>query len=306
MLTPQQLEQRLNFLTGSDVGAILGINEYKTPVQVWLEKTRQLVAEDISDKPAVKAGIRLEDAVATWFEHETGKQVIKDDKFFIHSNLPYLGGNIDRLVVGENALLECKTTQSDRGWGAGFIHGDNKIPDNYLCQVIHYCAITGCEVGYVAVLIRGIDFRWYKYERDLSLEATIIERLTQFWFNHVQSNVAPEPKTADEVKTLLRGNVSDDYVMINDIGIIGALEMLRHTREELKRLKEVEEACKNEICVYMGDKQTLVNTDGTIAVTWNQREGSTRFDSKSFKEKHPDLYKQFEVKGDYVRTFLVK
>jgi putative phage-type endonuclease len=305
MLTPQQLEQRLDFITGSDIGAILGLNEYKTPVQVWLEKTRQEVAIDISDKPAVKAGNRLEEAVAQWFAAETGKEVIKDDRFFIHKNLPYLGGNIDRLVVGEDALLECKTTQSDRGWGAGYSEGDNKIPDNYLCQVIHYCAIADVQVAYVAVLIRGIDFRWFKYERDLALEAQIAERCTMFWFNHVQPKVAPQPTTADEVTTLLRGKVSDEAIQVtHEIEV--ALGELKCVRDDLETLKDQEKNLKDIICTYMKDRQTLVNTDGTIAVTWKQREGSTRFDGKAFKENHPDLYQEYVTRGDFVRTFLIK
>lgn len=305
MLTPAQLEQRLNFITGSDVGAILGVNNYKTPVQVWLEKTRQEVAPDIGDKPAVKAGNRLEDAVANWFTAETGKEVYKDDKFFIHRSIPFLGGNIDRLVTGENALLECKTTQSDKGWGAGFMAGDNKIPDNYLCQVIHYCAVANCNVAYIAVLIRGIDFRWYKYERDLDLEEDILARCIAFWNVNVKGNLAPAPKTEGEVKTILRGKVSDDYIQANPEAE-AAIINLKCARELIKQQEEFETYWKNWLCIYMNEKQTLVNNDGTIGITWRQREGSVRFDTKAFKEAHPELYKQFETKGDFVRTFLVK
>lgn len=305
MLTPEQKEQRLNYITGSDVGAILGVNEWSSPVQIWLQKTRREVAEDISDKPAVKAGIRLEDAVAQWFCAETGKQVYKDDRFFIHRSIPYFGGNIDRLITGEDALLECKTSQSDRGWGAGYLHGDNKIPDNYLCQVIHYCAVANISVAYVAVLIRGVDFRWYKYERDLELESNILSRCSDFWINHVKADVAPQPKTEDEVKTLLRGKVSEGFIEVTPY-VDAAINNLIEIRGELKELEEREKELKNIICAYMNDKQTLVNNDGTIAVTWKQREGTVRFDTKAFKEKYPELYKDFEVKGDPIRTFLIK
>lgn len=305
MLTPEQLEQRLNYICGSDVGAILGVNDWSTPVDVWLQKTRRKEAEDISDKPAVKAGNMLEEAVAQWFAAVTGKEIYGDNTFHVHKSIPHLGGNVDRFIVGENAILECKTTQSDRGWGAGYLEGDNKIPDSYLCQVIHYCAVTNRDVAYVAVLIRGIDFRWYRYERDVVLEEQIIGRCTSFWLDNVKADVAPEPKTAEEVTALLRGKISDDYVQA-DIEIQTAVENFKDARDDLKKIEENQKYWKDIVCSYMKDKQTLVNTDGTIAVTWKQREGSVRFDTKSFKEAHPELYKQFETKGDYVRTFLVK
>ncbi len=305
MLTPEQIEKRLDYVTGSDVGTILGINKYETPVELWQIKTRQFVKHDISDRPAVKAGNRLENAVAEWFTAETGKELINDDNFIIHPTLPLLGGNIDRRVVGENALLECKTTQSEEGWGEGYLLGDNKIPDSYLCQVIHYCAITGCDVAYIAVLIRGIDFRWFMYERDLNLEEFITSKCIGWWNDHVVANVAPQPSTENEVLALLRGKISAEFVVADNETLI-AIDELKDVRAKIKEWEKLEKLYRDALCVYMNDKQTLANPDGTIAITWKQREGSVRFDTKAFKEKFPELYSEFEVQGEPVRTFLVK
>ena len=305
MLSPEQLEQRLDYICGSDVGAICGVNEWKTPVEVWLEKTRQQVAKDISDKPAVKAGNMLEGAVANWFALETGKKIKEATEFYVHKDIPFLGGNIDRLIDGENALLECKTTQSDKGWGAGYSEGDNQIPDSYLCQVIHYCAITNRDVAYIAVLIRGIDFRWFKYERDMALEKLITDKCVAFYNNHIKANICPEPTTEEEVKIALRGRISDETIVADDSTWV-ALDTLKKIKEQIKALEEAEKSCRNIVCTALKDKQTLVDLNGRILATWKQREGSVRFDAKTFKDANPELYKQFEVKGEPVRTFLIK
>lgn len=305
MLSADQIALRLNYICGSDVGTICGVNQYQTPVELWQIKTKRVTPPDINDKPAVMAGNMLEAAVANWFTHVTGKKLREDNKFYVHASIPYLGGNIDRFVIGENALLECKTTQSDAGWGQGFTQGDNKIPDSYLCQVIHYCAVTGCDVAYIAVLIRGIDFRWFKYERNKELEDIIVARACEFWNNHVLADMPPEPQTEQEVISLLHGEVSSDAVYADGPTMEAVIE-LNNIRKQIKQYEADEMFYRDKICTYLNDRQTLLNTDGTILLTWKQREGSVRFDTKSFRDAHPDLYNQFETKGDPVRTFLLK
>lgn len=304
MLTDAQIEQRLNYLTGSDAGTICGVNPYQSAVELWQLKTRRAVQKDISDKPAVKAGNMLEMAVAQWFAHETGKKLMLSLDFIVHPTIPFMGGNIDMLIEGEKALLECKTTQSDKGWGAGYLEGDNTIPDHYLCQVIHYCAVADCETAYIAVLIRGIDFRWFKYERNLALEKKVIDRLTDFWVNHIVADHAPEPETAEDVLTL-RPDISDE-ACVADADISETIATLRETKQIMKGLEETQRKMQDLLCVFMRGKQTLVEANGKIAATWKQRPGTKRFDARSFRNAHPELYEQFEVQGDPVRTFLLK
>lgn len=302
MLTPEQVENRLSYLTGSDTSVICGVNQYMTPYQLWLYKTRREVAPDISDNPYVKAGIRLEAAVADWFEAETGKRVRPAMEFYIHKDFPVLAGNIDRFLVNEKAILECKTTQSDKGWGQGYEHGDNKIPDQHLCQVIHYCAVADVDVAYVAVLIRGIDFRWFKYERDRELEADIIKRELTFWNDHVMADKPPEPLTEKEMLHLLGGKVSNESICANG-EIQQALDELRVTREQIDYLEFIEKGLRDKIVVYMGEHEKLLNLDGTIALTYKQIKGSTSFDKEKFVCAHPELYNKFLKTGKEKRYF---
>ena len=79
ILTAKQGEDRNKWLAvrnqgigGSDAGTILGLNPYKKPYELWLEKTGAKEPEDISEKEAVKAGVYLEPVIAQWYTDETG------------------------------------------------------------------------------------------------------------------------------------------------------------------------------------------------------------------------------------------
>jgi predicted phage-related endonuclease len=45
--------ERIGFIGSSDAAAVLGLSRWKTPLQIWAEKTGQVVPDDISDKEAV-------------------------------------------------------------------------------------------------------------------------------------------------------------------------------------------------------------------------------------------------------------
>ena len=109
MLTQEQLAARKAGLGGSDVATILGLNPYKTPYQLWLEKTGRVEPDDLSDNFAVKRGNDMEALVAKWFSDETGETVHRVNSTLRKEEHPYLLGHIDRRIVGKKEGLECKT-----------------------------------------------------------------------------------------------------------------------------------------------------------------------------------------------------
>src|SRR5699024_5782940 len=118
---------------GSDASIILGLNKYKTPFELWLEKTGQSHLEDTAGEAAYFGNL-LEDMVAKEFEVRSGKKVRRNNFMLQHPDHPFIMANIDRKVVGEQAVLECKTASAflAKDWES------EEIPDNYLVQVQHY------------------------------------------------------------------------------------------------------------------------------------------------------------------------
>ena len=90
----------------------MGANKYKKPVELWLEKIGRKDPADLSENEFVKWGKILEPVIAKEFENVTGKKVRRNNFVLYHPTIPYLSANLDREVVGEEAILEVKTTNA--------------------------------------------------------------------------------------------------------------------------------------------------------------------------------------------------
>ena len=160
------LRWRKHGLGGSDVGAIVGLNPYRTATHVYYDKTSDEV-EDY-DNEAMRQGRELEEYVARRFVEETGKKVRRANYMFVDERNPFMIADVDRLIVGENAGLECKTCSpySAAKWK------DGQIPLSYLLQCYHYISVCNADCWYIAVLIYGQKFIYHKIERDLDFVKT--------------------------------------------------------------------------------------------------------------------------------------
>ena len=72
---------------GSDAGAICGLNQYRSPISVYLDKTAGN-AEEQEDNEAMRQGRDLEQYVAERFSKETGKKVRKANAIFYLPEAP--------------------------------------------------------------------------------------------------------------------------------------------------------------------------------------------------------------------------
>ena len=64
------LRERKNYLGGSDLGAIAGLNPYRTALDVYLDKTSDDIREETN--AAMRWGNLLEDVVAKAYSEDTG------------------------------------------------------------------------------------------------------------------------------------------------------------------------------------------------------------------------------------------
>ena len=182
----QFIEARRASIGGSDAAAIMGLNPYSSPVRVWAEKLGK--AQPKPDNEAMRQGRDLEDYVARRFIEATGKSVDYEPNAFVRNEkYPWAHANPDRMVVGESAGLECKTTSSLRL--KEFKNGS--YPETYYAQCVHYMAVTGAERWYLAVLVLGKDFFVYTIERDEDEINALMAEEERFWNNYVRPQVQP-------------------------------------------------------------------------------------------------------------------
>lgn len=302
MLTEQQKQERLKVVTGSDASTILGVNPYTSILDLYMYKTGLKIEPDISHRPHVRAGSMLEEVVGQMFEQETFKKIIKPTKMFVHSKYEWMAGNIDGLIEGENAIIEIKTASRSDGWGE---QGENVIPKHYLCQVAHYLAVTNAEMAYVAVLIGGWDFRWYRIQRSKALEQILIEKEKAFWFDNVLAEIMPEPRNMDDVINKFRNDTLQEPVVANsDISM--AISNLRAAKRMRDDLNDKIDKYTDEITVFMGANDTLLDSNGNVAITWKAAKDSIHFDSQAFMKQYPKEYNAFLKVRPGSRRFLIK
>lgn len=277
---------RHTYVGCSDIGTIMGVNPWKSAYTLWAEKTGKLPVEDISDKPAVWWGHQEEELVAKWFTKETGIRVQRSNYRYYIKEMPYFSGHIDRLLLDRTAGLEIKTT-SVRNKTA-YAEGD--IPDSHYWQCMGYMALTGLDTWYIAtkqdqtVYISKIQ----RNEEDIE---KLLDAVQNFW-KCVTDGIPPQTdgteSTTDTLERIFTPTRPDKIYLSDDTDTV--LAALAEKEAQMKVLKKEIEALKNDIKSEMGESE-LAESEGYI-VTWKSY-ASERFDSKRFKEEHPDTYKRY-------------
>jgi len=291
------LDARRKGIGGSDAGAILGVNKYKTPLDVYLDKTGQ--APEIEDNDAMYWGRALEDIVAYEYAKRTGKKVRRNNAILVHPEHKFMLANLDREIVGEPGILEIKTAARADDWGEP---GSDEVPESYLAQVMHYMAVTGAQFADIAVLIAGRKFQTYTIQRDDQLIEHMIEVERDFWENNVYRLVPPDAKTMADLNN--RWRVDSGAALVASVELHQKIKFLQALRDKEKEIQEERKELEFMIKEEMAEMSEILDDQGKRLVTWKARQ-SKRFDTKKFREDHADLADQYTVESTS-RTFLLK
>lgn len=196
------LKMRHKGIGGSDAGTVLGINKYKTNVQLWEEKTGKVTPKDISDKPAVIFGKQAEAPIRELFKQDFPQYIVDYHEFYMYVNdeHPFIFATLDGEITddkGRRGILEIKTTtiQNKNQWD----EWEDKIPDSYYAQLLHQLAATGWDFAILKAYIRyyrdnelRVAIRHFRVERDEEKNDMdyLIEKEQAFW-KCVETNTKP-------------------------------------------------------------------------------------------------------------------
>lgn len=203
------LKSRKAGVGGSDMSTILGLNSFKTPYELWLEKTGRVEPEDISDKWAIVKGNALENELRKRFRAQHSELLVTDgtDKQFISREKPYLRASLDGILQKENGdfgILEIKTASSRRAGDWHDEDGNLRIPPYYLAQVEFYALVTGWTWGYVYAAIGDDEPVEIPFKADVEDMAAIDEAAADFW--HFVTTGTPPQLTAGDVQKVPRAH----------------------------------------------------------------------------------------------------
>lgn len=265
---------------GSEAGAVMGLDAYKSPYALWAEKTGRISGFD--GNITTKVGSCLEELAAQMFTEQTGKKVRRKNAILVNDDFPFAFADVDRLVVGENSLLEIKTTNS---FPVMRNVRNGEFPDRWWCQICHYMAVTGCEKAYLAALVNCREFYVFELAQDEEEIAALMDSERLFW-ELVQSDTPPgmdgSIATADAIGEIYSGGGGE-------IELFGRESMLR----EYFDLKDRQKALSERICEIentlktdMGDAEKALC--GGFTVSWKPQQRHT-FDLKTFTKEYPEI-----------------
>jgi len=291
------LAQRRNGIGGSDIAAILGLNPYRTPLQVWLDKTQG--SEDF-DNDAMEWGRRLESAVADKFSdaHPECAPLATPGIIFDEFE-PIFFANVDR-ITADGAVLECKTA----GERAAHQWDDDAVPDAYLMQLQWYLGVLGAPRGWIACLIGGRRYVERHVERDDRLINAMRERAAQWWADHVEALVPPPATPPDDDRYMARAYPASERTEVTlDADTLALVEDARSIKGVIDNLADDHARKVTLIKERLGAATDGLGPDGEPLVTWRPRKGSTRVDTRRLRDEYPDLYTALATEGEPTRTF---
>lgn len=299
MSRTEWLAQRRKGLGGSDAASVLGLNEYNSPYALWCEKTGKIVPNESEDSEAIRLGNDLEQYVAERFMEATGEKVRRSNFMFKNDEFPFAHANPDRLVIGEDAGLECKTTSS---WETAKMLRNGEIPKRWYCQCCHYMMVTGCRKWYLAALAFGAGFFYFALEREEAEIQALAEAEREFWArvcNGTPPSIDGSDATTEAIQSLY---YESDSLNQLDLSAVGShIEAYNAIEKKIKELEEMQTEHENAIKVYMGDCEK--GEYGDNSVTWKSIKRRT-FDRESFERENGKIPEKF-FKDKQSRSFRV-
>jgi len=252
--------RRQSGIGGSDVGPIVGVDPYTSPLDIYREKVAEVPPRE-EPKLILERGNDLEPLIRRRYREQSGRET-KPARFRRHSRWEWLIGHPDGLVreqaspqtltppFGEGGVLECKSMGQ---WVFDSIVKKG-LQMSYQFQGIHYASL--CNHRWVAFAVLHPD-SWrleiINYEVDPAIQQQAIDVCDHFWNNHVVPRIPPqekEPEWAIElpaVEGLVQTRVDPEWA--------AAVQAYHELRAMVKEASELKDQARNtlaELCGRLG------------------------------------------------------
>lgn len=292
---------------GSDIGAILGVNKYRSLVDVYLDK---IEGKKVEDNNAMFWGRILEPIIRAEFQKKHSEEY---QTYLVPYSLKYgvLRANVDGLIYNNNTqkwgVLEIKTANqfTTKEWS------DGVVPQSYYAQVMHYLTVTGLDYAIIVVLIGGSDYREFYIERNEDEVKAIKEVAEDFWNTYIIPQKIPAPDGSDayteyQKELLAKYETFSNRVELDD-NMNKLLDESEEKKQQIKELeKEVRETEQKIMNIIIDNQADLAESEKykVKLVTQNRTKVDPKFktEQKELINKYKEIEEKYKIK--YKTNFL--
>lgn len=287
-------EERRGYIGASEVAAIMGMSPYETPLDIFHRKLG--LSPDFEDNAHIRRGNRLEHIAAEYYTEQTGHKLRRYTEAFIHPDMPYFRGHVDRLVVGEKRIWEgkCPSVAAFRKMQR------DGLPEAYILQAQALMGLSGYAVLTWDVFCADVwDAAVFDIEFDSGLYAIICGAVRSFWENHVVPKIPPDADGKSDIEFERVGGQDitrrDDESWCKKAAALREAKQLVDDAEMLYGLakKDILESIEESPGIYEG---------GGLRLYYTEQAGRVTLDKKAMAADGIDLTK-YEKHGKPFPTF---
>lgn len=296
MITAEQRAARKNYIGSSDAPILMGVSDYKTVYDLWLDKTGHLIEEDIDGEDHIAFGNQIEAAVLKIAAERTGLDIRAVPDTVISG---VLAPNLDGAIYGDDGkilgVVEIKSGRQVMDFGPD---GSSEVPDGVAMQVQHQMEATGAAFALIAcVHTHHGPFRLtlHTLDRCEITGAEIRERATEFW-TYVDGGFPP-PDTVPSARVASR-IIPDGTTVGVDQSVID--DYLR-AKDEADAAEERKKDAMARLRAAMGTAQIAVGSSHQVKITMVE---TSRLDGQALKDRYPAIAQELTKKSQYARTYV--
>jgi putative phage-type endonuclease len=271
-ISAEQKQERTEYIGASDAAAIVGLDPYRTAVDVFMAKTDPSSVEDLDDNINIILGNALEQVIGELAGAELGVNVYRNMITQVHPEWQHIRANLDRTVGRSRPFIpvECKLTNN-------YLASKEPLPQ-HIPQILQQMACTGAPYGYLAYLIdgRGRQFKLHRVERDEEAIEGLIDILNEFWFENVLKGIAPEATRATDLAILFARSKNLDAVAC-DRAMFDSTRELIVVKQQLKGLEKRKDEIEFELKKTIGDHEGISYAKTAFA-TWKNNKDKVETD----------------------------
>ena len=294
-------ELRAKRIGGSDIGAIIGVNPYKSIVDVYVDKTE---GSNFKGNELTHWGHMLEGTILKEFSNRHKELIVYEVPYSVINDflIANLDGALKDKETGDYGVLEIKTTSlwNKKDWE------DDVIPQYYYAQVQHYLMLTGYKFAYIAVLIGGQQYKEFKIERSEEDISLIRNKATEFYNENILKLIPPMPDGSDAYMDYLKKKAMDieNDTVVEFVDLEEKAQKVKDIGKEINNLKKEQDLLKEQIMLELINNGTQKGVAGKLKFNIQTKKSP---DLEAMMKANAELvaqYKELESKYQKMSKFL--